>query len=159
MARDLPLAELGAAIVREVIAALRGTLAAVSPVDPRRFIADHLCATLLGFVVRGDSALLLSVGDGSVRVDEEVTSLDAASPPSYLAYALLGRTPRVEARVVRVERAVGVATDGVSLSGLRALSPQAPSLTRHLVLMERRGELFDDGGVAMAVRKPKEASS
>ncbi len=157
-ARDLTLEEASESILREVVAALRGTLATVGPVEPRPFILDHLCSTLLGFVVRGQSAVLFTAGDGSARVDDGVTKLGDGGPPSYLAYALLGGTPRVVTKLVHVEATIAVATDGVTLENLRGLAPRASSLTRHLVLMERRGELLDDGGVAMAMRTSSEVA-
>lgn len=156
--RELALEDVPRAIVVEVVAALRATMCAIRPRNERAFIAEHLCATLLGFVVRGDAAVLIAVGDGVLRVDDEAFVLDAMARPAYPAYGILGDAPSIDVRLVRPVRSVGVATDGVSSASLLALAPRGENLARHLVLMERRGELFDDGAVAMVVRGSRGAS-
>lgn len=53
------------------------------------FVRDYLLATVLGFVIGPEQAVIFAAGDGSVMVNEVISVRDQANRPAYLAYALL----------------------------------------------------------------------
>jgi hypothetical protein len=149
---EVPLEEVPRLVLSEVVRALGGIVDAVAPRDRRAFVEDALSATLLGFLVRGEGAVVFGVGDGTVWLGDEVVVLDQGGRPQVPAHALFGGRVSPFERVVPAPSAlpVGVATDGVPACFRPELSRCRGDLTRHLVLLGRRGLLADDGAVAVA---------
>lgn len=140
-----------------VVAAVVGALGALaSRVERGRaretFVREHLLATLVAFVVRGDEAIVFAQGDGLAWVDGRVVDFDERNTPSYPAYALGGADLAPRVIVCRDARRVAVATDGfddaslVFAAGLTA----GRDLTRHLTRLQRGGAFDDDAAVALA---------
>jgi hypothetical protein len=136
----------------EVVRALGAVVDAVAPRDRRSFVEDCLSATLLGFLARPDGAVVFAVGDGTLWLGEDTEVLDRGGRPEVPAHALFGGQVSPVARVVPVARGrlVGVATDGVPACFRAELPRYRGDLTRHLVLLGRRGLLTDDGAAAVA---------
>lgn len=138
-------------VLAQVTQALGAVLHAVAPREVESFVADYLCATLLGFVVRGSEAVLFACGDGLFVVDGEVEILAADNRPSYPAYGLLGGRVELRTRLCTVRSNLAVASDGVEPGFFADVGRlRGRLLTRHLVLAARRGQLTDDGAIAVA---------
>lgn len=140
-------------VLAGVVGALEGVVDAVAPGDRRGFVEDCLSATLLGFLVREDGAVVFAVGDGTLWLGDETVVLEQGGRPEVPAHALFGGQVSPSSRVEPVARGrlVGVATDGVPASFRAELPRCRGDLTRHLVLLGRRGLLADDGAVAVAM--------
>jgi hypothetical protein len=154
---QVALEEVPALVLAEVVRALGAVVDAVAPRDRRAFVEDCLSATLLGFLVREGQAIVFGVGDGTMWVADETVVLDRGGRPEVPAHAIFGAPVIAFARMVSDVHFVGVATDGVPPGFREELPPfSGPTsrgdLTRHLVLLGRRGLLVDDGAVAVAVR-------
>ncbi len=136
------------------------------------FVMTHWLATLVGFVVVGQTAVLFWQGDGCLCVNGEVTALDSGNQPDYLAYRLLRTGEQVKGRkgekitpspvqpftpsFITVTRAdmhwLAVATDGWRPDLLAQLAEPRPSLhlQRWLNVQARQpGNFEDDGAVAI----------
>lgn len=136
------------------------------------FVMTHWLATLVGFVVVEETAVLFWQGDGYLYVNGEITTLDSGNRPDYLAYQLLGKSEGVKGRkgehvtpslthpftpsFVTVNRAdlhsLAVATDGWQPDLLAQLAEPRSSLhlQRWLNIQARQpGNFEDDGAVAV----------
>lgn len=136
------------------------------------FVMTHWLATLVGFVVVAETAVLFWQGDGYLCINGEVTRLDSGNRPDYLAYRLLRRGEGVKECTgerltlspvhpfapssTTIDRAnlhwLAVATDGWQPDLLAQLAEPRPSLhlQRWLNLQARQpGNFEDDGAVAV----------
>ncbi|MCB9423398.1 MAG: protein phosphatase 2C domain-containing protein [Ardenticatenaceae bacterium] len=136
------------------------------------FVMTHWLATLVGFVVVGETAVLFWQGDGYLCVNGDVTTLDSGNRPDYLAYRLLRTGEEVKGRTgekitpspfqpftpsfVTVNRAnthwLAVATDGWQPELLAQLAEPRSSLhlQRWLNVQARQsGNFEDDGAIAI----------
>ena len=146
-------------VLAQVTQALGAVLQAVAPRESESFVASYLCATLIGFVVSGSEAVLFACGDGLFLVDDEVEILAADNRPSYPAYGLLGGQVELRTRLCTAERNLAVASDGVDPRFFEDVGRlRGHLLTRHLVLAARRGQLTDDGAIAVAQLRAGERS-
>jgi hypothetical protein len=129
------------------------------------FVAQHLLATVLAFVVTRDVGAILAAGDGIARADEEWFVFDEDNAPRYIGYRIIERQ-RVEPHVIELARPslVAIGTDGFdrpSLDGASALvrrdaargEPRlARDLVRHMRTRQREGAFEDDGAIVVAHR-------
>jgi hypothetical protein len=151
LAPSVELAQLPQLVNAQVVQALEAVVQAVRPPEVEAFVAEVLCATLLGFVVRGSEAVLFAYGDGLFVIDGVVESISANNRPSYPAYALLGGQADLHARLCSSPRNLAVASDGVDPRFFERIERlRGRLLTRHLVLAARQGQLTDDGAIAVA---------
>lgn len=150
-----PLAGLPVRVLGAVVAALGAVASRVLPGATRQtFVREHLLATIVGFAVRGEDAVVFAQGDGFAWIDGELVDFDENNTPTYPAYALGGAelAPRVVAR--HGVRRVAVATDGFD-DGSLALAAELRAgrdLTRHLTRLQREGAFEDDAAFALAAR-------
>jgi hypothetical protein len=150
LAEGAPLEDLPLRVERSVLRSL-GAVAAAAPKEVvGAWAVEHLCATLLFFVVREGRAIVVAWGDGLALVDDEAHVFDEDNRPSYLAYDLLGGRPSVRVVELETPRRVAVATDGLDADILRRVvaSPRA-DLSRALRVAQNEGALEDDGAVAL----------
>ncbi len=137
--------------------------------EQAQFVAAHLLATVLGFVVTPDTAVFFWQGDGYLVYDGHVITLDSDNRPDYLAYRLLEQRMRSGAegtqslaedtngfQTLVVARPslqwLAVATDGWQPDLLPQLGAPRPSLqlARWVNVQARRPGYFeDDGAVAV----------
>jgi hypothetical protein len=130
-----------------------------------RFVRTNLLATVLGFVMTPAEGCFFWMGDGYLAQNGEVTVLDWANQPPYLAYNLLslpcqfsGKGGEMQSRRFSVDEElkwVAVATDGWQPNRLAEL--ERPQSSLHLqrwvnVEARQRGSFEDDGAVAMWVK-------
>lgn len=149
---------------RRFLTRLAADVAGPAPADRARFVATHLLATLLGFVVTPETAVFFWQGDGHLLHNGQVTTLDSDNRPAYLAYsALPGSAPQPHAfhthTLPRIGlRQIAVATDGWHPAQLMQLEAPLPSLQlqRWLNQQAQARGLFDDDG-AIAIHWPASA--
>jgi len=129
------------------------------------FVAKHLLATVLAFVVTRDSGAILAAGDGVARADEDWFVFDEDNAPRYLGYRIIDRE-RTEPRVIELARPalIAVGTDGFDRASLdeasvlvRRDAPHcehrlARDLVRHMRTKQREGAFEDDGAIVVAHR-------
>ncbi len=136
------------------------------------FVMTHWLATLVGFVMTEETAVLFWQGDGYLCVNGEVTTLDSDNKPDYLAYRLLGKeaggqggkgdgispapplpSPSANLTINRADVDwLAVATDGWQPDLLAQLIEPRSSLhlQRWLNVQARQpGNFEDDGAVAI----------
>ena len=129
-----------------------------------RFVMTHWLATLVGFVVTEETAVLFWQGDGYLCVNGEVTTLDSGNQPDYLAYRLLSGgafttpaphlpCPPANYQILVRENLhmLVVATDGWQPDLLTQLTEPRSSLhlQRRLNVQARQpGNFEDDGAIA-----------
>jgi hypothetical protein len=136
------------------------------------FVMTHWLATLVGFVVVAETAVLFWQGDGYLSVNGEITPLDSGNRPDYLAYWLLRTGERMKGcggdiltpspfhpltpACLTINRPtlhwLAVATDGWRPDLLAQLAEPRPSLhlQRWLNIQARQpGNFEDDGAVAV----------
>ncbi len=135
-------------------------------IEQAQFVALHLLATMVGFVVMGETAVLFWRGDGYLVHNGIVTELDSGNQPDYLAYQLVGRegNGRFQTKFIPNDdnlEWLAVATDGWQPDLLAELAPPRSSLVlqRWLNVQARQpGAFEDDGAIAIWRRKPQDAS-
>jgi hypothetical protein len=81
--------ELPALLHERALGFLRGLLKIAQPVQPVRFIHDHLLFTVVGIIASEQGSLIFAAGDGLVVMDDRVLQRDEGNKPSYIAYHLL----------------------------------------------------------------------
>jgi hypothetical protein len=128
------------------------------------FVMTHWLATLVGFVVMAETAVLFWQGDGYLSINSKITTLNSGNRPDYLAYQLLRRnegvkrygseqiTPSFETFDRANLDSLAVATDGWRPDLLTQLTEPHPSLhlQRWLNVQARQpGNFEDDGAVAV----------
>ncbi|MCA9929415.1 MAG: protein phosphatase 2C domain-containing protein [Anaerolineales bacterium] len=125
--------------------------------DRHRFIATHLLATLVGFVVTPETAVCFWAGDGYLRINDNIIPLESNNHPDYLAYQLLpgrenGRFHTLTVRERDNLNRLAVATDGWRTDLLSTLPETQTNLAlqRWLNVQARtRGNFEDDGAIAV----------
>ncbi len=148
-----PLERVATSAVAAVVAGLSAVAALVEPSRRTSFVAEHLLATLLGFVARGDLVVAFGAGDGVLWLGERGHVLDQGNAPRYPAFELLGRNFDL-----RIEHAhassVAVATDGLTLDQVATLLGEpTPRVGRRLHVLARAELQGDDAAVALAHRE------
>jgi hypothetical protein len=144
---------------------LRGLLALFPTADQpaqNRFIATHLLCTIVGFVIKRETAVFFWSGDGYLCQNAKVTYLDNNNSPDYLAYQVSGSTEeqqykgdgRFHTQTLPGEDIyrLAVATDGWTADLLANLeAPQSTlALQRWLNIQAKaRGNFADDGAIAI----------
>ena len=129
-------------------------LPTTNPILQNRFIASHFLCTLLGFVIKGETAVFFWSGDGYLVHDGEVIHLDNHNQPDYLAYQLskTAEPSTFHTHTIHNPNLLAVASDGWTADLLSQLhTPQAPlALQRWLNIRAReRGAFEDDGAIAI----------
>lgn len=84
------------------------------------FVMTHWLATLVGFVVMEETAVLFWQGDGCLCINGEITTLDSGNRPDYLAYRLLRTGEGVQ----------GCGGENVTLSPAPPFTPSSVTVTR-----------------------------
>jgi hypothetical protein len=139
-------------VAREVKRALRAVAGSVAGDDASAFATEHLAATLLATVARGDEALVFAWGDGLFRVDQRVVAIDEGGRPRYLGADLFSDdVPACSHREqVAGARCVAVGTDGFDARTLEELPiTRSSALLRWMRVRARMGAFADDGAVAV----------
>ena len=148
-------------------------LPTTNPILQNRFIASHLLSTLLGFVVKEETAVFFWSGDGYLVHNGEVTHLDNHNQPDYLAYQLrktaeplnlqspetpkwpngpISQPPTFHTHTIHNPDLLAVASDGWTADLLSQLdTPQPPlALQRWLNIRAKKHSTFeDDGAIAI----------
>ncbi|MFQ5400456.1 MAG: protein phosphatase 2C domain-containing protein [Anaerolineae bacterium] len=137
---------------------LQGTAAMIPFPDEEertRFVATHLLATMVGFMVTPETAAFFWQGDGYLCCNGEVTALESENRPEYLAYQLLRDRDhgRFQTQVIpnRDEATwLAVATDGWQAGLLPELAQPRNSLAlqRWVNRQARRRGVFEDDAAA-----------
>ena len=140
-----------------------------------RFIATHLLCTLVGFVIKGETAVFFWSGDGYYGYNNQITQLDSHNQPDYLAYQLSHKVNKQEraknldntqyairntflTHTVQNPTQLIVASDGWTADLLTQLNTPQTSLAlqRWLNLQAKeRGQFEDDGAIAIWWRDPQ----
>jgi len=148
------------------LADLTGLVGFVDEVERSAFVASHLLATMVGFVVTDETAVFFWQGDGYLVHNGIVTELDSANQPDYLAYRVLGggENGRFQTKIIPNDEKLewlAVATDGWQPELLAGMSEPRSSLMlqRWLNVQARQSGAFeDDGAVAIWRRKTLDVS-
>lgn len=150
-----------AGLAETAVAFLHHTLTAIPFPDKTsqtRFIATHLLATLVGFVVTPETAVCFWAGDGFIRINDTILPLDSNNHPDYLAYSLLAPATKdcpptrpLAQLTIRHRPALhtlAIASDGWTPDLLASLQPPQSSLhlQRWLNTHARQRPHFDDDG-------------
>lgn len=121
-----------------------------------QFIGSHLLCTVVGFVVKGESAGIFWAGDGHYQINDQITTLDSQNQPNYLAYQLYHHPPQPFQTLVLPDVAgincLAVATDGWQPTLLAQLTTPQSALVLQRWLnqqAQQRGNFEDDGAVAI----------
>ena len=145
-------------------------LPTTDPATQTRFIATHLLCTLIGFVVKEETAVFFWSGDGYLVHDGELTQLESNNHPDYLAYQLgraakkqgsdgeassnplISQSSTFQTRTIYKPHCLAIATDGWTADLLSQLNPPQSSLAlqRWLNLQAKeRGNFEDDGAISI----------
>ena len=133
-------------------------LPTADPTTQTRFIATHLLCTLVGFVVRGETAVFFWRGDGYLLHKDEIIHLDNNNQPDYLAYDMQKDNSRFQTQIIPNPSILAVATDGWTADLLTQLDTPHTSLALQRWLNIRakeRGNFEDDGAIAIWWRDPQ----
>jgi hypothetical protein len=127
-------------------------LPATDAITQTRFIATHLLCTMVGFVMKGETAVFFWSGDGFWAHDDAIIQLDSNNQPDYLAYHLDSPDGRFQTHTLHNPHRLAVASDGWTAAHLSQLdTPQSSlALQRWLNLQAKeRGTFEDDGAIAI----------
>lgn len=152
LAAGAPCAAIVGVVGREVKRALRSVAATTAGDDAAAFATEHLAATLLVAVTRGDEALIFAWGDGLFRVDGRVVAIDEGGRPRYLAGDLSSDDPPTcsHLELVRGAQCIAAATDGFDARTLEEVPvARSAALLRWMRVRARTGAFADDGAVAL----------
>ena len=94
--------------------------------EKQQFVYTNLLCTMVGFVMREDTAVFFWRGDGWLIHNDSVIDLDSNNHPDYLAYDLLHEPKGLQTKSIPSSelKRIGVATDGWSEQLLNELTPQ-----------------------------------
>jgi hypothetical protein len=122
------------------------------PLTQTRFVATHLLCTIVGFVIKGETAVFFWSGDGYLCHNGEITQLDSHNEPDYLAYHLDVPNGRFQTLTIQNPTWLAVASDGWTADLLTQLSTPQSSLALQRWLNKQakeRGKFEDDGAIAI----------
>lgn len=90
----LPITQVNRVLYHQVQIMLRQVVIAqgfIDPAEEARFIKSHLLFTLLGFVIFKGQCLILSSGDGTVVIDDQIELIRQNNKPEYIAYHIVNK--------------------------------------------------------------------
>ena len=92
----------------------------------QQFVYTNLLCTMVGFVLKEDTAVFFWRGDGWLIHNDTLIDLDTNNHPDYLAYDLLNTPKGLQTKSIPSSAiaCIGVATDGWSEQLLNELAPQ-----------------------------------
>ena len=114
----------------------------------RQFVYTNLLCTMVGFVMKEDTAVFFWRGDGWLIHNDTLTDLNANNHPDYLAYDLFNERKGLHTKTVTLPEIhrIGVATDGWDESLLTELTPQKNEimLQRWVNVQAKQAPNFED---------------
>lgn len=111
---------------------------------------QHLLATLVAFAVTERETAVLMIGDGTVRVDDDVVARSHEDAPGYVSCG----GGAALARAFPGARSVAIATDGFDLESFDAIAAiRAADLTRHMTIRQRKSGAFTDDAAIVVARR------
>lgn len=132
------------------------------PMDPAKFVENHLLFTLLGFVVTPGKTHVFHSGDGYLGVNGLIRNIDHGNRPRYIGLHLLGErgTLLTESMNTADLQSLLIGTDGLrdwpgdiaGMCGEDAFFENEVALPRRLTELALEGTLKDDAAAILLRR-------